>query len=135
MPDTLIAYGRGPVPVDRDAAGLWLNTSALTAATGWELKREGMCRGDVCVPIPPNRADEFVQGERFNVHAFADHLDQPVIHEPRATAWVIGEAAAARTSRLMGEAPDFELPDVSGAMHRLSDHRGKKVLVVTWGSW
>jgi hypothetical protein len=33
------------------------------------------------------------------------------------------------------EAPDFSLPDVAGRMHALSDHRGKKVLLVTWASW
>jgi len=32
-------------------------------------------------------------------------------------------------------APDFALPDPSGRVHRLSDHRGKKVLLVTWASW
>ena len=33
------------------------------------------------------------------------------------------------------EAPDFTLPDAAGRLHRLSEHRGKKVLLVTWASW
>ncbi|NDG42002.1 MAG: TlpA family protein disulfide reductase, partial [Betaproteobacteria bacterium] len=33
------------------------------------------------------------------------------------------------------EAPDFELPDLAGQTHRLSDYRGKKVLLATWASW
>ncbi len=33
------------------------------------------------------------------------------------------------------EAPDFELPDLSGKMHRLSQHRGKKVLLIAYASW
>jgi len=32
-------------------------------------------------------------------------------------------------------APDFALPDRDGKMVRLSDFRGKKVLIVTWASW
>jgi peroxiredoxin len=32
-------------------------------------------------------------------------------------------------------APDFTLPDLSGTPRRLSDLRGKKVLLVTWASW
>ena len=31
--------------------------------------------------------------------------------------------------------PDFSLPDRDGKMHKLSDFRGKKVLVITWASW
>lgn len=135
MADTAIAYGRDPVSVLGDGDALWLDVRVLPGATGWELKPEGMCRGEVCVPIPPARAAEFVRDGQFNLRAFADHLGQPVVNEPAAGAWVIGEAAGDRASRLQGEAPDFELPDVSGALHRLSDHRGKKVLVVTWGSW
>ena len=30
---------------------------------------------------------------------------------------------------------DVGLPDLDGRPHRLSDHRGKKVLLVTWASW
>jgi peroxiredoxin len=33
------------------------------------------------------------------------------------------------------DAPDFELPDLAGRKHRLSDHRGKKVLLASWASW
>ena len=135
MPETAILYGREPVSVDAAGDGLWIDAAGLPAASGWELKPEGMCRGDVCVPIPPARASDFVRGGQFNLRAFAGHLGQPVVHEPEARAWVIGEAASERASRLHGPAPDFELPDVSGAMHRRSDHRGKKVLIVTWGSW
>jgi peroxiredoxin len=33
------------------------------------------------------------------------------------------------------EAPDFTLPDLEGALHSLSDHRGKKRLLIAWASW
>jgi peroxiredoxin len=33
------------------------------------------------------------------------------------------------------EAPDFTLPDLAGRMHTLSDHRGKKVLLIAYASW
>ncbi|TAK76433.1 MAG: redoxin domain-containing protein [Dehalococcoidia bacterium] len=35
----------------------------------------------------------------------------------------------------MLDAPDFELPDLDGRMHRLSDRRGKKVVLALWASW
>jgi peroxiredoxin len=33
------------------------------------------------------------------------------------------------------EAPDFSLPNMEGELIRLSDFRGKKVLLLTWASW
>ena len=33
------------------------------------------------------------------------------------------------------EAPDFTLPDVDGRLHSLSDYRGSKVFMFSWGSY
>jgi peroxiredoxin len=33
------------------------------------------------------------------------------------------------------EAPDFTLGDLDGNLHSLSDHRGKKVVLLTWASF
>ncbi len=33
------------------------------------------------------------------------------------------------------EAPDFELVDLNGDMHRLSDYKGQGVLLNFWGTW
>ena len=33
------------------------------------------------------------------------------------------------------EAPDFELPDIDGRRHKLSDYRGQRVLLLGWASW
>jgi peroxiredoxin len=50
--------------------------------------------------------------------------------------WVLARSAGERTAALAClEAPDFVLPDLAGRVHRLSDYRGKKVLLVTWASW
>ena len=36
---------------------------------------------------------------------------------------------------LLAPAPPLDLPDASGAIHRLSDYRGKAVLVNFWATW
>ena len=115
---------------------LWALAAEVGAATGWEAKPEGLCQGDVCVPLPAGREREFVDGGRINLAAIWRHLGRPVLHSARGDVWVLGESAQQRTAALASlEAPDFTLPDVTGRMHRLSDYRGKKVLLVTWASW
>jgi hypothetical protein len=117
---------------------LWLSNADLKRASGWELKPEGACMGDVCIPIPPGRATEFVRdhGRGFNLSALARHLGQPVVHDHKNRTWYFGEDAATRRASLASlQAPDFELPDLDGKMHRLSDYRGKKVLLAAWASW
>ena len=63
------------------------------------------------------------------------HLLWPDLHREERVA-ALGTAAAERARQLDSlEAPDFELPDLSGALQRLSDHRGKKVLLIVYASW
>ncbi|MBD5633699.1 MAG: hypothetical protein IAI49_04385, partial [Candidatus Eremiobacteraeota bacterium] len=63
----------GPKPVVAASASsngddLWLSPSDLYAAAGWESKPEGLCQGDLCVPIPPARRSEFFASDgRFNL--------------------------------------------------------------------
>lgn len=134
---TAILYGELENEVaGAEAAGdeLWLPLAALPSATGWELKPEGVCRGEVCVPLPRGREAEFVRDGRFDLSTLARLLDLPAAHD--GAAWAFGENAAERTSVLAGTAaPDFALPDLAGKVHRLSDYRGQKVFLVSWASW
>jgi hypothetical protein len=59
-----------------------------------------------------------------------------VLHSDRADLWVLARSAGERAAALASlEAPAFALPDAAGRVHRLSDYRGRKVLLVTWASW
>ena len=115
---------------------LWLSAADADAATGWVAKTEGLCRGEVCVPLPAGREGEFVRGSRVNVAALWRHLGRSVAHSERGHVWALGGSARDRAATLQSlEAPDFTLPDASGRPHSLSDYRGKKVFLVTWASW
>ncbi|MBD5604636.1 MAG: redoxin domain-containing protein [Candidatus Eremiobacteraeota bacterium] len=138
MPTTLIYDDVPFVASSATARGdaLWLAPDDVTAATGWKIEPRGLCLGDRCVPIPPSRRTEFVDGERFDFAAFARYLDRLVVHDDAADVWLFGEAATTRRAALHAlEAPDFRLPDLDGRMHALSDYRGKKVLLLSWASW
>ena len=136
-----ILYERGEY-LAADARGegddLWLGLGDLRAATGWELKPEGACLGERCVPIPPGRDAEFVRdgGRRFNLAALARLLGNPIAHDDRHGVWAFGEAPAARNQALRSlDAPDFTLPDLDGRMHSLADYRGMKRILMAWASW
>jgi AhpC/TSA family len=115
---------------------LWLSPADLEAATGWSPRPEGLCRGPVCVPVPPGRERDFLRDGRVDVAALWRHQGQPLVHSADGSAWALGTAAADRAAALRSlQAPDFTLPDRDGRPHSLSAHRGKKVLLVSWASW
>lgn len=116
--------------------GLWLDRDEAAAATGWALRPEGLCRGDVCVPVPRDRDAAFAADDKVNIAAFWDLLGMPAAHSRNGDVWALGETADNRTASLRSlDAPDFTLPDLHGVAHSLSDYRGKKVLLATWASW
>ena len=116
--------------------GLWLEPDQAAAVSGWALRPEGLCRGDICVPVPAGAAEEFVADGKVNLAAFWDHMGMPVASSTDGDVWALGEGAENRAADLRSlAAPDFTLPDLAGVRHSLSDHRGKKILLATWASW
>ena len=121
---------------------LWIPLDDLERSTGWSAKPEGLCRGEVCVPVPAagkaDRADWIDErARRLDFAAFAAHLGHAVAHDGERGIWAFGPAADRGAPGGSGPvaAPDFQLPDLDGNQHRLSDYRGKKVLLYCWSSW
>ena len=104
------------------------------ATIGWELHPEGLCREGLCVPVPTEAGLETQGG--IDLVAFANVIDRPLAVDVEERAAYLGVSAGERQRALRAlVAPDFALPDLSGRPHRLSDHRGKKVLLVAYASW
>ena len=126
-------------PVDAEAGQLWMTTTDLTRATHFEVKPQGVCREELCFPLPKARKQEFVRdsaGKRwFNLLAFAQLVHQPVAHDDALATWYFGLRSDQRQTLTSLQAPDFSLPDIEGKMHSLSEFRGKKVFLITWASW
>ena len=116
---------------------VWLAATELERATGWTLTRDGFCRGSLCMPIPPGREAQFVHTDgSVNLAALAGLRGQALVHDDDATVWALDASTLARgATRTSVEAPDFTLPDLSGRLHSLHEHRGKKVLLASWASW
>ena len=74
-------------------------------------------------------------GARDRVAA-AEAAGRPVAIDTDEHAAYLGVSAEERGRRLASlDAPDFRLPDLAGRPHALSDHRGRKVFLVAYGSW
>ncbi len=106
----------------------------LADATGWELKPEGLCRDNVCVPVRDRAA--LLDDDGIDLTAFAAALARPIAVEPDAGVAVLGEAPAIVRSRLDTlDAPPFTLPDLDGNTVSLDDYAGRKRLLIAWASW
>lgn len=122
-----------------DAGQLWITTADLKRATRFEVKPQGVCRDELCFPLPKARLQEFIRKTPpvtwFNMTAFAALVHQPVARDAALSTWYFGLRSDQRQQLSSLQAPDFALPDLQGKLHRLSDFHGKKILLVTWASW
>ena len=121
---------------DARDGGLWVDAASLSRLAGFELKPEGFCRDEICIPVPRGREAEFAANGSVDLVAFWTYRGGIVLSDRAGETWLIAEPAGDRARQLASlEAPDFTLPDSSGRLHSLSDYRGKKVLLAAWASW
>jgi len=130
---TTVLYGDRAVPLQKiqpDPKDLWVRQADLPKINDFEVKPEGACRADLCIPL----SKDLLRGEWFNLTGFARKTGQAFLNE--SSVWSFGEIPVLRgafyNSRI---APDFAVPDRRGKILHLNDFRGKKVLVITWASW
>jgi len=99
--------------------------------TGWEIKPEGACRDDICVPL------DTTPGDTVDVAAVADRLGMPLIEDAAHGLWALGPASAPTGRALCtATAPELTLPDLrTGEEFSLSSLRGSKVMLLAWASW
>ena len=68
---------------------LAVDAGAFETRTGWKLKPEGACKGDICVPMPDavRRADG-----RLDAQVLADRLGMPLVSDEAHGVWALGPA-------------------------------------------
>jgi hypothetical protein len=107
-----------------------IDPEAFLARTGWAIKPEGACKGEVCVPLPPEALD----GGLLDAEVLAERLGMPLVTDEATGVRALGPEAMGH-ALTTAEAPEVVLPDFRGNEFRLSSLRGQKVLVVSWASW
>lgn len=120
-----------PVLLDQ----LEVTAEEFRARTGWELKPEGLCKADRCIPVADCRLPTADDGsDRLDVRALADRLGMALVHDSEHGLWALGPESGGR-ALLSAELPEIDLPDRHGDPFSISSLRGTKVLLVAWASW
>jgi len=99
------------------------------AGTGWALKPEGACQGDVCIPLSKRASDT------VDVRQLANDIGMPLVEAPEHGLWALGPASINSRALATAEAPELTLPDLNGNEFKLSSLRGQKVLLFAWAPY
>ena len=111
-----------------------IDGATIADTLGWKLQANGLCRGTVCIPVEAGAG--LATGAGLDLAELARRLGRPLVLDAAERVAALAAPAAERTAALAAlEAPDFTLPDLDGRLHSLSDHRGKKVLLLAYASW
>lgn len=123
-----------------DPTDLWVTKQDLPLLNGFELKPEGACLDQICVPIRQSEDSNIFVTRRqqgwVNVSELARRIQQPMVADHDTQTFSLGDIPAQRQSFVRdGVAPDFEMQDWRGKTHKLSDFKGKKIMLLSWASW
>lgn len=97
--------------------------------SGWAIKPEGACQGDVCVPLRGAG-----KGEEFDVLPVADALGMALVEDSAHELWAVGPHTGGRALS-SATLPPITLPEWRGGSFSLDSLRGTKVLLLAWASW
>jgi hypothetical protein len=98
----------------------------FAAGTGWQIKPEGACKGEVCVPLDRSGWD---------VVRTAERLRMALVHDEPTGLWALGPESLGDRALTTAELPDIVLDDPDGNAFRLSSLRGQKVVLVAWAPY
>ncbi len=103
-----------------------LSPDAFTAGTGWEIKPQGACKAEVCVPLGAGG---------FEVQATAERLGMAIVSDATVGMSAIGPESLGDRALTTAQAPELVLDDLDGNEFRLSTLRGQKVVIVSWAPY
>jgi len=110
---------------------LEVDPGELVRRTGWEVKPEGACKADRCVPLPE---DARLDGGRIDARSLSERLGMALLHDSEHDLWALGPESGGQALS-SAELPDVVLPDRRGNPFSLESLRGTKVVLLAWASW
>jgi hypothetical protein len=137
MTDFTIVTDDGETSLDATRANgsVRLDPAALPRSTGWDLKPEGLCCDDVCVPVRDR--DALVIDDAIDLRAFAEALRRPLVVDDEVDLAVLGASTIDRAAEREGlrVSGDLALRDLDGNVHHWNELGHKKKLLFAWASW
>jgi hypothetical protein len=124
---TLIDEREVSVDARVDGDVISVTPDELSRATGWELKPEGLCRGEMCVPA------RGLGPVALDLRAVAKALHRSVVID--VDGGVAAFAGDPMSAGMRASIDELELPDLDGNTVRMSDFAGRKRLLIAWASW
>jgi hypothetical protein len=119
---------------DPDRDTFLIDPATLHDALGWELGPNGLCGGDICIPV--RLENEVRVGDLLDLSAVIAVLRQPAVVDIDAGIVAVALPAELRRRALDDlDAPGFTLPDLDGVPHPLEKWSDRKKLLVTFSSW
>ena len=113
---------------------LGVSADDFARTTGWMLKPEGLCKGEICVPVRNTAA--MSDGDAIDVAEFARVTGRNMVIDASRNVVAMGEQASIRAASMATlDAPNFALPDINGNLVSLSDFANRKKLILAWSSW
>jgi hypothetical protein len=106
-----------------------VDRAVFAARTGWEIKPEGACKADRCVPLPDAPADGPIDARMLS-----DRLGMALVADEAHGVWALGPESGGR-ALLWAQMPDLEFPDRNGRPFSLRSLRGTRIVMVAWASW
>jgi hypothetical protein len=108
-------------------------TLDITAAdfldgTGWDIKPQGACKAEVCVPLASAESG-------FDLTATAERLGMAIVTDEASGLTAIGPESIGDRALATAQAPELVLSDLDGNEFRLSSLLGQKVVIVSWAPY
>jgi len=108
---------------------LTIPVKEFEAGTGWQIKPEGACKGDVCIPLPEHG------GADLDIRQVAAAMNLPLVEEPQAGLYALGPESIGGKALATAVAPEMTLPDLDGNLFSLSSLKGQKIIVYSWAPY
>src|SRR3954468_14123086 len=90
--DRSIELTRTGADPSHSADQLWVHKTDLPRINEFELKPQGACRADVCIPVEQS----MTRGAYFNLTASARKVGEPVVADRDTRVWSFGEIPIVR---------------------------------------
>ena len=112
---------------------LSISKAEFETGTGWAIKPEGACKGDICIPLSDKA--HAPESDQLDVTELSNAMNLPLAAEPGENLWALGPDSIGGRALSSASAPELSLPDLDGNTFKLSSLKGKKVLVYAWAPY